>query len=536
MRPSRMLYFPPTNDSDSSDSSDRENIAPPPIVDADDAIVLSDLVRTGEASRLRRRGAMHAAHSHSYSQSQPQVIVVVPPSWEDSSDTEDTPPANANARRRPRPSSRRQNAHDTDLDYSYTLFCGAELPAGAGYHPDDHTPFTPSPLPLSLSPPVRPRRPPRRSTNGCGALLHLSAAPRHKLPPPSGSGSGSSQPPPTITTWLAHGRATPAVVLLPSSYLPPDAPIKIQRNACGCAREAIGCAECGNLLGTRYQACQGASAGRHKHPHAQRAGATQGVGRPDGRAYWRVGPRREGEEKKEEEGYTYTFLASAVSSSSPAPQHVPLTASSMSSTVSISTSMTPPVHVYRRVSTQPQPQARPQPQRRTSVYAPSPISPSTSTPPALLSPSTSSAPPSTLLDRLITASPTPLSDEERDLYRDPPPPSARPRYSYGYYSYSSASAYPLGPDGSVSAYPRVVDGSAYPHAQDVSAAAGLFVTSEEITRPMVYNADGEIVSAELRSRRDAEQDSGSASDSDLGAAAAAAAADKEPGQTFLPER
>jgi hypothetical protein len=35
----------------------------PQMTDADDSIVLSDLVRTGEASRLRRRGAMRLDHS-----------------------------------------------------------------------------------------------------------------------------------------------------------------------------------------------------------------------------------------------------------------------------------------------------------------------------------------------------------------------------------------------------------------------------------------------------------------------------------------
>ena len=35
----------------------------PQVTDADDSIVLADLVRTGEASRLRRRGAMRLDHN-----------------------------------------------------------------------------------------------------------------------------------------------------------------------------------------------------------------------------------------------------------------------------------------------------------------------------------------------------------------------------------------------------------------------------------------------------------------------------------------
>ena len=35
----------------------------PQLTDADDSIVLSDLVRTGEASRLRRRGALRLDHT-----------------------------------------------------------------------------------------------------------------------------------------------------------------------------------------------------------------------------------------------------------------------------------------------------------------------------------------------------------------------------------------------------------------------------------------------------------------------------------------
>ncbi|KAL0569162.1 hypothetical protein V5O48_012808, partial [Marasmius crinis-equi] len=40
---------------------------PPELQDADDSIVLSDLVRTGEASRLRRRGAIRSNHQRSAS-------------------------------------------------------------------------------------------------------------------------------------------------------------------------------------------------------------------------------------------------------------------------------------------------------------------------------------------------------------------------------------------------------------------------------------------------------------------------------------
>src|SRR5882757_8243731 len=47
---------PPNNGTEPSS----DNLEP---TDADDSIVLSDLVRTGEASRLRRRGAMRIDHT-----------------------------------------------------------------------------------------------------------------------------------------------------------------------------------------------------------------------------------------------------------------------------------------------------------------------------------------------------------------------------------------------------------------------------------------------------------------------------------------
>src|SRR3954447_15364031 len=52
-----------SNSSDSmSSSASSADLTSPTVTDADDSIVLSDLVRTGEASRLRRRGAMRLEH------------------------------------------------------------------------------------------------------------------------------------------------------------------------------------------------------------------------------------------------------------------------------------------------------------------------------------------------------------------------------------------------------------------------------------------------------------------------------------------
>ena len=214
--------------------SDLENIAPPP-PDADDSIILSGLVRTGEASRLRRRGAMRLDHGHiaqdvHLQAPSPTVVVVDSPPWD--SEPEEAPGGPVLPRERLRTARRgrpRRAAGDEELNYTYTIFCGAgdDGDAGGGFADQSSASFEPSLLPLyPQSSSCRPSFSPRKKTsNGCGAVLHLSAAPRRRQ-----------------SAWLANDDASGVVIPMDATYFDKDAASKIVRNACGCLREGIGCA------------------------------------------------------------------------------------------------------------------------------------------------------------------------------------------------------------------------------------------------------------------------------------------------------
>ncbi|KAH7923633.1 hypothetical protein BV22DRAFT_1105993 [Leucogyrophana mollusca] len=269
--------------------------------DADDSIVLSDLVRTGEASRLRRRGAMRLDHNLINAQrnesgrvSPPATVIVRSPSWIDPpSDDESSqtweqsyePPLS------PRPAL---NATEGD-SYSHVLFCGGDEPPPKLM--DRNTMYELSPLP-SYPPPSQSRASRNdkhhnvRHTNGCGAVIHMRASPRGRS-----------------NVWQAKTAATSAVVALDASYFERSAVVKTIRSPCGCIREGVGCAICGNALGSRYKPCQAAAEGlftSHSHPPSPP--------RPEGPAYWHARPSNSVQERHP---FIYTFFASNVTSSSP---------------------------------------------------------------------------------------------------------------------------------------------------------------------------------------------------------------------------
>lgn len=202
--------------------------------DADDSIVLSDLVRTGEASRLRRRGAMRLDHNMLSAQrneggraTPPTVIVARTPSWiEPPSDDDESTQAweqgyNPSS---PRPQGRSLVARLET--YGYTLYCGGEEPSS--FVPQASL-YVRSPLPSY--PPTSldsgRRRPDGSSqkTNGCGAVIHLRASRR----------DGS-------TVWVGKDEATSAVVPMDASYFERPTVVRMIRSACGCVREGVGCA------------------------------------------------------------------------------------------------------------------------------------------------------------------------------------------------------------------------------------------------------------------------------------------------------
>lgn len=152
-----------------------------------------------------------------------------------------------------------------------------------------------------------PRRPPRK-TNGCGAVIHVSAIPRRRC-----------------GVWMAKEGGTDAVVGMDSSYFDRSAVIRMMKSTCGCVREGIGCAFCGNTLGTRYKPCVAAAEGLFSSSRPPSNPLY-----PSGSKYWHChqsSPRGT-------KFYVYTFFSDRVSSSpsysfptaavSPQPYTVPL--------------------------------------------------------------------------------------------------------------------------------------------------------------------------------------------------------------------
>ncbi|KAI0307196.1 hypothetical protein B0F90DRAFT_1813988 [Multifurca ochricompacta] len=245
------------------------------ISDTDQSIILSDLVRSGEVSRLRRRGAI-AIRDSAIPQLPIPLTLPLPPAPPTTSGISHTDDEDAVQQRggfgswfsRSRlsveepstsdfsiPDSRLflpevEPPEDEDEDSSYVLFCGGKL--------REHDWRDPSNSPLTLDSPVRrrvsafrsppPTRRPSysraRRTNGCGMIVHLGAQPRRRQ-----------------GTWVACGAAAGTVVRLDSRYFDCCATIKMIKSACGCTREGVGCRICGNPLGIIYVPCQAAAGG-----------------------------------------------------------------------------------------------------------------------------------------------------------------------------------------------------------------------------------------------------------------------------------
>lgn len=255
--------------------------------DADDSIVLSDLVRTGETSRLRRRGAMRLDYTHRVSNRRDSYASSLPPwdSRENGDSDEETLRREWDTVSEP--------VQDEEPKF-YTLYCGREEESDSE---DDMFPqsssYRPSPLPLypDTNEAPRPRRrESRKRSNGCGALLHANATPRRRC-----------------GVWTAKSDASDVVVSLDESYFDKGTrSLMILRSGCGCLKEGIGCAVCGNILGTRYRTCQ--SAAEAFSPIT--AEPSQSL-RPEGPDY--LSPRQPSSSASP--GYVYTFFADHVSSS-----------------------------------------------------------------------------------------------------------------------------------------------------------------------------------------------------------------------------
>jgi hypothetical protein len=245
------------------------------VSDADESIVLSDLVRSGEVSRLRRRGAIAIRDSTvpqlpaplalppppvpptTSGTTQHSFVSLLPPPPHSEPDLSETDDDDAEQRQggfgrwfiRSRLSLRELSVsdfndpdplllppeadarpEDEDEDSSYVLFCGGRLCESDWYSPSN-TPRTVDPparyrasafRPPSLS--RRPSYPRARRTNGCGVLIHLGAKPRRRQ-----------------GTWVACGAAAETVVKMDARYFDCCVAAKMIRSACGCVREGVGC-------------------------------------------------------------------------------------------------------------------------------------------------------------------------------------------------------------------------------------------------------------------------------------------------------
>ncbi|KAI0711027.1 hypothetical protein C8T65DRAFT_807642 [Cerioporus squamosus] len=286
----------------------RSSVAPPgpgpQPTDADDSIVLADLVRTGEASRLRRRGAMHRP---------------APPAGGGPGPSSYAPPARPIIIEPSRTPSPELNAESAADEYTYTsgplmwrdwegsgripgrgaegvqaveilsestqagqafvLYCGGEDSSAVEEEPPRRFepalfPGSGSSSPRSTSSSPKPHGKAVRRSNGCGALVHVRAYPQR----PRG-------------VWMAKEDAAETVVGLDPAYCDHPSMDKMLKSACGCIREGIGCSVCGNTLGTRYVPCQAASESIFSPtPTHSTSPSSPRPQRPSGPSYWNARP------------------------------------------------------------------------------------------------------------------------------------------------------------------------------------------------------------------------------------------------------
>ncbi|KAF8329900.1 hypothetical protein F5887DRAFT_1163291 [Amanita rubescens] len=232
--------------------------------DVEDDIVLSDLVRgTGEASRLRRRGALRVDRVYT-AVNRPSRWEVYVPYEEDHPGLVPEPP------QQPSQSQQSQSQQQTSFalpfpvappldlnrdendEYTFVLRCGASSAdphSASDEHPHylrstDSSPFFPSLLPLYPPRPSSPQklrfRPPgKQVSNGCGAIVHTKAAPRPKL-----------------GMWTAKTEASDSVVHLDPCYFDSAAVGKMDVLFAG-----VLISYSGNPLGTLYTPCKSATDG-----------------------------------------------------------------------------------------------------------------------------------------------------------------------------------------------------------------------------------------------------------------------------------
>ncbi|KAH8830824.1 hypothetical protein DL96DRAFT_977101 [Flagelloscypha sp. PMI_526] len=120
-------------------------------------------------------------------------------------------------------------------------------------------------------------------SNGCGALIHLRGVPKARL----GVFTAKS---------LATREEEEVLAPLDARYfvdldltIGGNGSVQFVRSSCGCERIGIGCAVCGNPLGTRFKPCRSATTAADtpaRHKNSRPYG-------PEGRGYWRISEAQE---------------------------------------------------------------------------------------------------------------------------------------------------------------------------------------------------------------------------------------------------
>ncbi|KAI0940347.1 hypothetical protein AcV5_001481 [Taiwanofungus camphoratus] len=472
----------------------RPSLAPQP-TDADNSIVLSDVVRAGESSRLRRRGAMRLDHGLSSAARTPlpgNMPPIVPAS---SSTTASARPAVFAPPRTPTPpwvaadpageeeytysgeewrewtgddrraegsgggmqldELGRESAQEVE-ERSFILFCGGEERDSSEPLGSSGGAFQPSPFPVP--PPTRASSTrgigTERRTNGCGAIVHMHALPQR----PRG-------------VWVGKEEATEVVVGLDAEYFERSIIAKMMKSACGCIREGIGCAACGNTLGTRYLPCQAASEGIFSRSSSG-APRTSRPLQPSGPHYWRShpsaphAPLSASSFTRSASFYVYTFFADHVSS---APAY---------SFPELPKRLSPPADIQVRIESRPASPVTPTYGFRLTA-SPRPFSPYPTLPPSASSTSAFdlpfyAPPPSATPLRSVLPPRMPLSQTPR-LGLDIPSPRASPGADAGLTSppagVDADTAMGMGME--LDADGMVVDGAEDPSSPDKTGNEGM---------------------------------------------------------------
>ncbi|KIY62039.1 hypothetical protein CYLTODRAFT_447425 [Cylindrobasidium torrendii FP15055 ss-10] len=325
-----------TGDAVPASSNATDNAENPQLNDADDTIVLSDLVRSGEASRLRRRGAVH--HPSASLGGRGDTLETRSEAWlRDYASLR-----NDEVARHPLADSANAalNTERSEDKGGWMLFCGVEEEVVEEYDVGESVGlgvfrFMPSPpsSSSSSSPRTLGRRTVKRKT-GCGALVHTCAFPlfssTSNTSPNASTHSNSSATHPSA--WTSTSEASDAVVPLDAMYFSGDDNTeeglgRIGKSTCGCERVGVGCAVCGNPLGTRYTPCKTAQdSSSPSFPSSSSYGSNDT--HPSGPSYWHE------HRPSSSSPCMYTFMASAVEGKEAAAGSDPSIPSASSSTSS----------------------------------------------------------------------------------------------------------------------------------------------------------------------------------------------------------